>query len=208
MNIITKDKRRMLPVVAFLTVIMQTVLVLFSWIINTVEPSLPVRSLLSGEGVRWLFGGFTACVANPLLVWLLVCAIAWGVSIRSLMWKSLKSIATHRPVAYRHRHALMISFLMLLFIIATIIFLAFIPHAELLGVSGNLYPSSFSKGFIPMLALIVVVVTVVFGLASGTFKNLSDIYAALCYGIRRSAPLLLLYILAAQLYGSVKFVFF
>lgn len=204
----TRNKRRILPIAAFLTIIIQVLLALFSWIINTVEPSLPVRSMFCDEGARWLFGGFVTAVASPFLVWMLVCAVAWGVFIRSQLWKNLRFVATHKPLPYRHRHALIISAVMFLFIIIVVALLTLTPHAVLLGVNGDLYPSAFSRGFVPMLAFAVIVVSVTYGLASGTFTNLEGIYYALCYGIRRTAALLLLYILMAQLHGSLLFVFF
>ena len=49
--------------------------------------------------------------------------------------------------------------------------------------------------------------SIAFGLISGRMQSLSDILAALTYGIQRFAPLLILYIFCIQLYQSLRFVF-
>ena len=49
-----------------LLLIAEAVLILLSWILSAMRVD-GVRSLLSGEGVRWFFGNFTTMVASPWL---------------------------------------------------------------------------------------------------------------------------------------------
>ena len=65
-------KRNVLPGVAAALAILQVVLVLLSWAIVTVMPSLPLRSLLSGEGIRWFLGTFVDNISGSLLAWIIL----------------------------------------------------------------------------------------------------------------------------------------
>jgi aminobenzoyl-glutamate transport protein len=48
---------------------------------------------------------------------------------------------------------------------------------------------------------------VLYGMVAGIFQTLEDVYDALLYGLRLAAPYLLFYILLAQLYFSLLFIF-
>lgn len=203
-----RNEHVLLPLLAVVMIVLQLALALFSWIINAIEPSLPVRSMLSGEGLRWLFGRFVPTLSSPLLVWLLVCSVAWGTLLRSRLYDVVRLLLSRQPVPFRCRHALITSAALLLAIILAVALLTLLPHAELLGVTGGLYPSAFSDGFVPFLAFTVTVVSVVYGVVSGELKSVQAVYASLYYGLRLSAPLFPLYILAMQLYDSMLFVLF
>ena len=58
-------------------VVAQLLLFILSWLLSAMRLE-GVRSLLSSEGIRWFFGQFTANVASPWLVWLLLILIALG----------------------------------------------------------------------------------------------------------------------------------
>ena len=70
-------------------IIAQLALVLSSWIVVSIIPSLALKSLLSGEGIRWFLGSFADNIANPSLAWLVLCAMAYGVCVRSGLCKAL-----------------------------------------------------------------------------------------------------------------------
>ena len=70
-------------------IIAQLALVLLSWIVVSIIPSLALKSLLSGEGIRWFLGSFSDNIANPSLAWLVLCAMAYGVCVRSGLYKAL-----------------------------------------------------------------------------------------------------------------------
>ena len=48
---------------------------------------------------------------------------------------------------------------------------------------------------------------VVYGTVAGNYQSLADVYESLLVGIRQAAPLLLFYVLLAQFYYSLRFVF-
>lgn len=201
----TKPAKRF-GVILFVILIAEVALILLSWILSAAGVE-GVRSLLSGEGVRWFVGDFARMVASPLLVWLLLLMIAAGAFLRSglmSLWQEERS----RMMSYRDRTAFRVSLVLLVVYIAAILLLTVIPHAVLLSVSGSLFPSPFSRSIIPFVAFGVILVSIAFGMISGRMQSLSDILEVLSYGIQRYAHLLVLYIFCIQLYQSLCFVFF
>lgn len=193
-------------VICLILLLAEVTLILLSWILSAAGVE-GVRSLLSGEGVRWFVGDFARMVASPLLVWLILLLMAIGAFLRSGL-TSLWHEGRFRMVSYRDRTAFRVSLVLLLAIIAAIFLLTVIPHAVLLSVSGSLFPSPFSRSIVPIIAFGITLVSIAFGMISGRMQSLSDILDALCYGIRKYAPLLVLYIFCIQLYQSLRFVFF
>ena len=92
-------------------------------------------------------------------------------------------------------------------ITAIVIMLAFVPHAVLLGVSGNLYPSAFSAAAIPILAFTITFISIIYGIVSGSYDNTNNAVKSLYAGFSALAPLFPIYILAMQLYKTITFVF-
>lgn len=201
-------RSKFLPFTALALAILLILLVVISWIVSSVNPSLPIKSLISAEGLRWFFGGFTSCLASPLLVWILVGSVAWGAFVSSGLRKSIISIYRSVPITYRQKHALVISCGLLVLSCVIIILLALVPHAVLLGVTGKLFPSAFSSGLIPLVAFIVTIVSLSYGIACGEFNDIEQVFMSLYAGIRMSAPLWPIYIFAMQLYFAIVFVFF
>ena len=192
--------------ILFSVLIGEVTLILLSWILSAAGVE-GVRSLLSGEGVRWFVGDFAWMVASPLLVWIILLMIAIGAFLRSGL-TSLWHEGRSRMMSYRDRTAFRVSLVLLVAYVIAILLLTVVPHAVLLSVSGSLFPSPFSRSIIPIVAFGIVLVSISFGMISGRMQSLSDVLEALSYGIQKYAPLLVLYIFCMQLYQSLCFVFF
>lgn len=153
---------------------------LVSWLLSAAFPMSGIRSLLSSEGLRWLMGHFSHLLATPLLVWLLLCAMAWGCLLRSGLLV--------RPTNYRERRAKFMALLLMAVIVGFMLLLTAIPHAVLLSAVGGLWPSPFSASLVPVVAFSVTLVSAFYGLVSGRFENISAVYDAILQGIRQGAP--------------------
>ena len=184
-----------MPHIAVTLFVAQLLLMLVSWLLSAAFPDSGIRSLLSSEGLRWFFGHFSHQLATPLLLCLLLLTMAYGVFRRS-------GILTYRAT-FRERRALTMTLLLAVVAVAVILLLTAIPHAVMLSAMGTLWPSPFSRALLPMLCFIVIALTAFYGIMAGYLNNLSDVYDALLYGIRQGAPLLLFYLLIAQLFLSV-----
>lgn len=179
--------------------ILQVSIVLISWIVSAIIPSGSFHSLLSSEGVRWYFGQFMANLSSPLLMALVLGCMAYGAVTAS-------GILLFDKKKYRHRIAMNLSVAELLLIVLVMLLLTLAPHAILLSVTGNLFPSSFSASIIPVLSFTVILVSESFALMSGRFHSLSDVVFSMTAGIRKGAPLFLLYIISFQSFYSLLFV--
>lgn len=184
-----------MPHIAVTLFVAQLLLMLVSWLLSAAFPDSGIRSLLSSEGLRWFFGHFSHQLATPLLLCLLLLTMAYGVFRRC-------GILTYRAT-FRERRALTMTLLLAVVAVAVILLLTAVPHAVMLSAMGTLWPSPFSRALLPMLCFIVIALTAFYGIMAGYLNNLSDVYDALLYGIRQGAPLLLFYLLIAQLFLSV-----
>lgn len=188
-----------LGMLMLLLLIAEAVLILISWIFSAMRVE-GVRSLLSGEGLRWLFGNFTSMVASPWLSCLVLMLVALGCLQKSGLF--------NRPhTSYRDRMALRLTTVFLVLYVGVVLLLTAVPHAVLLSSTGSLFPSPFSRSIVPLLSFGIILFSVSFGLVSGRFQTLSDVLDALSFGCRKGAPLFIFYILVIQLYESLKFVF-
>ena len=165
-----------------------------------------VRSLISSEGIRWFFGSWQTLFASPLLVWLLLCLIAWG-SLRKSGLIRFFTFSPSHPFTFRDRLALRVSLVFLVIYLVILALLTLTPHAILLSATGHLFPSAFSRSLVPVIAFGVCLVSVTFGLVSGRLRSLADILDALSNGIARGASLIVIYLFAIQLFESIRFVF-
>ena len=64
--------------IAAVAFFIEVLLCFSSWVCSVLFPELGIRSVFSGEGIRWLLGGYADIVATPLLVWLLLLSLAFG----------------------------------------------------------------------------------------------------------------------------------
>ena len=176
----------------------EVTLILISWILSATMTG-DVRTLLSGEGLRWFFSNFTDMLASPPMAWLVLLLMAMGCM--------RKSGILNRQQSYRDRMALRMAAAFLLIYIVIILLLTLLPHAILLSATGSLVPSAFSSSLLPIVAFGLVLVSVSFGIMSGRLRTLEDILESLSDGIRRGAPLFILYVLLIQFVSSLRFVF-
>lgn len=196
--------KRLLAYLVLALALAEVILVLASWLLSATMAG-NVRSLLSSEGVRWLFGGFTTMLASPWLVWLVLLAIAGG-----CLWQS-DIVSIRLPLSslhYRQRVALRTVLILMLIYVAAILALTLVPHAVLLSATGRLFPSPFSRAFVPIVSFGVLLVSVAYGWASGSFRSIASIVSAMSTGIAAAAPLFILYVVFVQFYESLRFVFF
>jgi aminobenzoyl-glutamate transport protein len=191
-------------IVAAIVAALQVALFLVSWLITAASPETSVRSLLSNEGIRWFFGTFTSNVASAPLTWIVVAAMAYGALRQSGM---ISTLAKPKPRTYRQAFALRIVLAELLLFAIIIVVVAFIPHAALLSVTGELFPSSFSRALIPIVAFTVTILSVVYGLLSAHFLSWQQVFEGMTDGIRQTLPLWVVYLFAAQLIQSLIYAF-
>lgn len=188
--------------IALALFMLEALLCFVSWIVAALNPESGVRSIFSGEGVRWLLGEYSDVVATPVMSWILCMSMAWG-TVRGcgiLQWRR------QRRLAYRERIAVHAAAFVALACIFVLFMLAAMPHAVLLSATGELFPSPFSSAIVPVVSFCVAMVSVVFGIVSSNISSVLDVYKSLVFGIERAAPLFVIYVLLIHLYYTFIFV--
>ena len=181
----------------------ECVLVIVSWLLSAARIE-GVRSMLSSEGIRWFFGGFSHIISNQLLAWLLLALIAGGSLQQSGV---LQHFSFKGEVPFRNRLALRVASAFLVLYVLVISMLTLMPHAILLSFSGHLFPSAFSRGLVPIICFGVTLFSVVYDIISGNKQKGEDVIDILSYGLRQGSYLIIIYIFAIQFYASLRFVF-
>lgn len=192
--------------IAFITcslLLLQIMVVILSWMIKTIYPDFNGRSLLSGEGVRWFLGNFTNNVASNILVWIILIGLSWGAIHASHILQVFKRSHT---LSYRERLGFRVVLIEIMIWFIVIVLLSFIPHAAMLSITGQLFPSSFSKSIVPLIAFIALFSSITYGLIIGKLRKGNLIIEALSNGIKQIAPYIIIYIILVQLIYSIKFV--
>lgn len=190
--------KRSLPYIALTLAVGELLLVLGSWILSAALPMSGIRSMLSGEGIRFFLGHFADLLATPLLVWLLLLAMAYGVVLRSGIFSGTRSFRTSR--------ARLIALLFAVAYLAVVLLMTLVPHAVLLSASGTLWPSPFSASLVPLIAFGLAMVAAVYGIVAGTITSLADIYDSFVDGLRRAAALLPICLLLVLICESLYFI--
>ena len=178
-----------------------------------------MRSMLSSEGIRWFFGSFVSNQLSPLLIYFIMAVMAAGACVRSRLYDALratfsntrssltKSSNHHHRVHYREKVGLRIALVEFIVYVIIMVLLTAIPHAILLSVTGQLFPSSFSSSFIPSLSLIIIIMSLTYGVASGTIDSVAKMHKVLVGGLEVGSRLVPTYVVGIQLYMSIKYVF-
>lgn len=175
-----------------------------SWLLSALVGESRVHGLLSGEGIRWFFAHFSEIIGGRPLVWLLFVAIAAGCARESGVGPALRH---PRRLMLRERSALSVAAFFGLLYAALLLALTLPRRAVLAGVDGGLWPSPFAGSAVPAVAFGVCLFSVVYGVVAGRLPSLRAVVRSLHCGIAWAAPWLLLYVLAAQLWASVGYVF-
>lgn len=186
----------------------QIALVLVSWLATAAMPEQPYHSLLSVSGVRWFFGSFTANMLSPWLVYIVLMTIAWGSVYAGGLWRAAAMMVSGRgaQVTSQQSFALKGSIFLLALEAGVMVLLTALPHAVLVSITGDLFPSAFSSSIIPTITFMLTSVGVVFGLLSGRIRSVYDVGQCMCAGSRLLLPVLLLYLFAMLFFHSFCYV--
>ncbi|UKK49837.1 AbgT family transporter [Prevotella sp. E13-17] len=176
---------------------LELVLILTSWFMSAIEVE-GIRSLLSAEGVRWFLGSFVDGLQNEELIWGLLLSIAWGCVKNSGVYQH------HHDI--RHDGAFRIVLFIDVLYILFILYLSIPSHAILRSATGELWPSAFSRAIVPMLAFILSLSCVIYGLITKKFTSVASVVEAMGDGVKTIAPYMVLYVFAMQLINSFRYV--
>ena len=184
--------------------VLQIAVVMGSWVASVLYPELAIRSMFVGESVRWFWSTLADNMSSTILVWLLLS----GAMTELFVGGGLsKAIVSYKQTTDYERMALMVVAWELVAMFIVLFLLAFVPHAVLLSALGTITPNSYLESFVIMLILGVCIMSLTYGMVTGRYASFVDAYGAAASGVATTAPLVIVYLLAAELYCSVVWVF-
>lgn len=188
--------------------IAEVFIIFLSWMLCTVYPEIPIRSMLSDEGIRWLFGHITENINGFIIIYIIMIGMTYGTIKASGFIGRIKRLAKHKEETdYRDKMAFIAICAELTIYVLSMALLALKPHAILLSATGNLYPSSFSVSIIPSLCSIVCLMMWTFAFFTKSMTSVYNCISSLVDGIKAVAPLIVAYIFIWQLIQTIYFIF-
>ena len=184
---------------------MQVLTILASWIASAVFPEAGFTSLLSGTGLRWLFGQSVSSGCTEYMAWLMIGSTFIG----TFMWSELpKKIITFKSCDYNEKTAIVFFFIELLIGIGICLAFALVPHSPFLGIDGRLFTGPFLKSSILVLGSTVFAGSITFLLLTERCKSYSLAADALLCGLKAFAPLTVVLFLLKVTIEMIVFAFF
>ena len=174
---------------------------LLSWIVAAAIPMLPIHSLLNDGGIRWMFNSFTSSVMSPMVIWIIIYSMVWGV-YRGSGLTELKL----RNLSFRKRLAIRTIIVETLLVIVTLLFLTLPSHAVLLSITGSLFTHDFIMGMIPTIAFYLLMVCITYGSITRNFPSVVSVLDAISRGFISTSWIWTPYILFMLLIHSIIYV--
>lgn len=198
-----KSRSRLFIYAVMALVVVQVLTVLLSWIVSAVWPSLAVESLLGNSGLRWLLSSYADNVSSPILSWMLLLSVAYGMFRYNGFPQSLTSKNEDNPkVLFARKIFYLEIFLGILFCLI----LAFYPHSFVLGVSGHLFPGPFLTIVLFVMIMVTIFANISFMYLSEKATDDKSTEKALIFGLQSVAPLIVIYLLLKEWAEMVLFV--
>jgi len=198
---------RVFPYVCLTLSLAEVIVIVGSWVIGVLMPDSGIRSMLASDSIRWFFSNFTSFVSGKVLAWILLLSMAWSsVRVCGLFSKRHFANGNYRHLSVNDKVAMACAVVAVVFCVAVVLLLTAAPQAALLSVSGSLYPSPFSKSIVAIVSFIAIFTSIVYGVMSGRYRRVADVFVPLRDGVARSAWLVVVYIFAAQLFYTLIYI--
>ena len=191
----TKNLVSWMPV---LLIVLHLLCALVSWIGNIY--GWGVYNLFSAGGMRWTVTNFI-----PNLSAAPFGTVFMGLVTLSVLFESGLPHTFGSKVTMKQKRALSLALLVLAIIAVILATLLFLPSAILLNPFGTFHDSPFVNGLYGIACTAAIVVSNVYGLASGRFSNLSDTLSAHTMLLAHCLPCVLSMMLTAELMGAVAY---
>ena len=165
-----------------------------SWMLSAF--GYPCRSVLSDEGVRWLFLHLYSLTATPITACALVYASAAGaLEICVRIYRRGRNTAALWAAALA---GLALCSLPLLALI--------LPHSPLRAIDGGIWPSPLMSGLPVIIGLIVLAVAVLYAYLNLYFTSPRKFTLMLSWGLRRHASWIVAAMLVSFIHGVLHYI--
>lgn len=179
---------------------------LFSWI-GSIYGLDKVQSLLSSEGIRWelrhAIGNF---VQTPALGIVMMLFIGFGIACHSGIGGTIaRTVRRGKPISRKEKRALVLAGFTWMVYTLVIVCTTFAPWTILRSVTGSLTNSPFQKGIYYLISFGTGLSGVVFGYASGRFRDDKDIVRGMSCLFVRFADYFVVLFFIVQFFSSLMY---
>lgn len=154
------------------------VVAVVSWIFS-IYFDMDVKSLLNSDGIRWAVSNGVNNLGDAPIVGVMLTMVCLGVLWESGLVGTASTVVremkwSESGVSLKQRRALMLSIGVFELIIVVFLIMFLMPGALLLSAFGTFEASALSDGWVGLVALLIIIVSNVFGYSSGKLVKLSD----------------------------------
>ncbi len=160
------------------------------------------RNLIDGDGLRWFVANFMKNIKQAPWEYIFLITLTISVVKEAEILEFYK-----KTMSLKRKRAYMIVIALTVIVLALVIIVNLLPGNILLTAFGRYGNSPLQNGLIPLLALFLVFVSLVFGYTSGRFYGFEDMSKALSALMAKITDYLVTLIVAAQLAAVVEFAF-
>ena len=180
-------KRKIAQLIIYL-VIVQVAVILISWLLTSWMPTSAYQSLLSEEGVRWMFRSFPHAASTSFVS----IALLWWVAIKMLITSGYLPLSSKLTALCRR---IILAFLVCVAVVILFLLLPSEGHMcrLLLSVTGGISSSPLIVVLPYILPIILIAFDMVYGFSSRRWKTAADPFMSLSPAT--SLPLLLVAII-------------
>ncbi|MDR0976244.1 MAG: AbgT family transporter [Prevotellaceae bacterium] len=210
-----KNKHHYLSHLATLFLLLTLLVVFVSWICDVYGVSVAdphggepqrIMSLLSSEGLRWSLRNIVSNFTNfPPLGWGIVILFGVGIIIHSGCIDAIVRSARHIRLSHRERRSLALAVVVELVYILLVLLSTFSPWGIFLSIAGGLEHSPFLEGLLFLISFGIGLVGMVYGFASGRYRNDKDVAAGMAYLMRLQVGYLVVIFFAAQFFAALSY---
>lgn len=161
------------------------------------------KNLMSGDGLRWFVSDFMDNIRHSPWDYILMLSISISILKESEIFNF-----RNKKIYLKQKKAYFLVGLLIAIIAALIIICYFLPGNVLLNAFGSFKNSPLQHGLFPIIAIIIIILSLVYGYASGRFTGLDEIIRALVVLLMNISAYFVTFIIASQLYAIVLYSFF
>lgn len=164
-----------------------------------------LRSLLDAQGMRWLVSNSAVAISVAPVGNAILLLSAIGLVYKSGLWRVLCRLSAKEALSYKERVGLAMAMIVMVLFAGLVVTGLFFGDRVLLGITGTLLPSPLSDGIMLMLFLLTGLPSVVYGSATGIFRNTDSVIGALLWLAYYMSSLLITMLVASQLLAAFDY---
>lgn len=160
------------------------------------------KNLTSGDGLRWFVSNFMNNIRQSPWDYILM------LSVTVSIFKESEIVNFRNKKIYlKQKRAYFLVGILLTVISALIIIFNILPGNVLLNAFGTFENSPLQNGLFPIISIVIIIISLVYGYASGRFSGLDEMIRALVALLANISAFFVTFIIASQLFAIIKYSF-